>query len=86
MFSYAIVEGTRSLKDDITKNFYSDKAYAIDISSAVINENTISYNSLLKAIDDVIQHLQKEPFEMGTLVLIPERGSYRVIYILKPTK
>jgi len=79
-FPVAVIEGTRSFTD-----FRSDKVYAVDISSQVIENCNVSYSSLVKTINFLINELQQKPAEMGTLVIIPKNNSYQVVYILKPT-
>ncbi len=80
-FRYAEVQGTRSF-DDLRQ----DKVLAIDISYAVITEYGISYDLLVKMIDSLITELQKEPYEMGTTVIIPKGATYKILFLIKKTK
>jgi len=78
-YDYATVSGTRSFQDQRT-----DLVCVVDISLTVLKNNTIDYKSLKETIPYIISSFQKHPFEMGTLVLVPNAGSFKVYYVLKP--
>lgn len=78
---YTLLSGTRSFKDHRI-----EEVYAIDITDGVtkfFNRNKINYRELVHVLHKFTAALQTQPYEEGTLVLIPQQNAYKVIYILR---